>query len=86
MVNSNDSISSCNTVNSGTKRISVAMTSYNGEAFIKEQMDSIISQLTADDEIVISDDGSTDGTPDILHSYEGGPDHKRSPSRHQKEC
>lgn len=57
---------------SAHKRISVAMPTYNGAAFLKEQMDSIISQLTAEDEIVISDDGSTDETLHILRSYEEG--------------
>ncbi len=57
-------------MSSGSKRISVAMPTYNGAAFLKEQLDSIISQLTVEDEIVISDDGSTDETLQILHSYE----------------
>ena len=55
-----------------TKRISVAMITYNGAAFLKEQMDSIYAQLTAEDEIVISDDGSTDDTLNILKSYQNG--------------
>lgn len=46
--------------------VSVAMTSYNGEAFIKRQIDSVLSQLREGDELVVSDDGSTDGTRDIL--------------------
>lgn len=49
--------------------ISVAMATYNGEKYIKEQIDSIISQLNTDDEIVISDDGSTDKTIEIIKSY-----------------
>ena len=49
--------------------ISVAMATYNGEKYIKEQMDSIINQLNTDDEIVISDDGSTDKTIEIIKSY-----------------
>ena len=57
---------------SGAKRISVAMTTYNGAAFLKEQMDSIYSQLSAEDEIVVSDDGSTDETLQILKSYQNG--------------
>lgn len=46
--------------------ISVAMTTYNGENFIKEQLDSIINQETAVDEIVIYDDCSTDKTVNII--------------------
>lgn len=46
--------------------ISVCIATYNGERFIKRQLESIISQLSAEDEIVISDDGSTDGTLDVV--------------------
>ena len=49
--------------------ISVCMATYNGARFIKEQIDSILPQLGAGDELIISDDGSTDGTLDIIDSY-----------------
>lgn len=49
--------------------ISVCMATYNGEKYIKEQLDSIISQLDSDDELLISDDGSTDNTISIIQSY-----------------
>lgn len=49
--------------------ISVCMATYNGERFLKEQLDSILSQLSKDDEIIISDDGSTDRTLEIIDSY-----------------
>lgn len=49
--------------------ISVAMATYNGEKYIKEQLDSILEQLSSDDELIISDDGSTDKTLDIINSY-----------------
>ena len=49
--------------------ISVAMATYNGEKYIKEQLDSIIKQLGKNDEVIISDDGSTDSTIDIINSY-----------------
>lgn len=55
-----------------SRRISVAMTTYNGAAYLKEQMDSIYSQLGTEDEIVISDDGSSDNTLQILQSYQNG--------------
>lgn len=48
--------------------VSVAMTSYNGEKYIKEQILSIVSQFDADDELIISDDGSTDGTVALVKS------------------
>ena len=50
--------------------ISVCMATYNGARFIKQQIDSILPQLSADDELIISDDGSTDGTLEIIASYE----------------
>ncbi|MDY2630700.1 MAG: glycosyltransferase [Clostridium sp.] len=50
-------------------KISVAMATYNGEKYIKEQLDSIINQLEEDDEIVICDDGSTDTTIEIIKEY-----------------
>lgn len=50
-------------------RVSVAMATYNGEKYIKEQLDSIIINLKEEDEIVISDDGSTDNTVNIIQSY-----------------
>jgi glycosyltransferase involved in cell wall biosynthesis len=49
--------------------ISVCVVTYNGEKYIKEQIDSIISQLKNDDEIIVSDDESTDDTINILKSY-----------------
>ncbi len=52
------------------KRVSVAMAAYNGEKYLKEQLDSILIQLGSRDEVVISDDGSTDGTLDIIRQYQ----------------
>lgn len=49
--------------------VSVCMATYNGEKYIKEQVDSILKQLGADDELVVSDDGSEDSTIKILESY-----------------
>ena len=50
--------------------ISIALATYNGEKFIKEQIDSIIYQTFEDWELVISDDCSNDRTIEILHEYE----------------
>ncbi len=50
--------------------ISVALCTYNGEKYISEQLDSIINQTKAVDEIIICDDGSTDGTLNILSEYQ----------------
>ena len=49
--------------------ISVCLASYNGEKYIADQINSIISQLTEDDELIISDDGSTDNTIQIINSF-----------------
>ncbi len=48
--------------------ISVCMATYNGGKFIREQLESILSQLPADAEIVIADDGSTDDTMQVVES------------------
>lgn len=49
--------------------ISVCMPTYNGEKFIQQQLDSILNQIAVDDELVISDDTSTDKTIAIIKSY-----------------
>lgn len=50
-------------------KISVCMATYNGEKYIREQMDSILKQLSPEDEVIVSDDGSNDKTLAILESY-----------------
>jgi glycosyltransferase involved in cell wall biosynthesis len=50
-------------------KISVAMCTYNGEQFIKEQINSILNQTLKVDEIVVCDDGSNDNTIEILNQY-----------------
>lgn len=42
--------------------ISVCLASYNGAKYIRRQIASILPQLAQDDELIVSDDGSTDGT------------------------
>ena len=49
--------------------VSVVMCTYNGARFIREQMDSILSQSYPISEIIVQDDGSTDGTVAILEEY-----------------
>ena len=46
--------------------ISVCIATYNGERFIERQVTSILSQIGAEDEVVVADDGSTDNTLMIL--------------------
>lgn len=45
---------------------SVCMATYNGERFIIEQISSILKQINLDDELIISDDGSTDNTVNLI--------------------
>lgn len=49
--------------------ISVCLASYNGEKYIYEQIESILKQLSENDELIISDDGSTDNTIGIIESF-----------------
>ncbi len=49
--------------------VSVAMAAYNGGRFIEEQINSILPQLSADDELVVSLDPSEDNTLEILNGY-----------------
>lgn len=50
--------------------ITVLVAAYNGELYIREQMDSILGQTQGGIHIVVSDDCSSDRTPDILAEYE----------------
>ncbi|MBP1152813.1 glycosyltransferase family 2 protein [Methylocaldum sp. RMAD-M] len=49
--------------------ISIAMATYNGERFIREQLDSLARQTQLPHELVVTDDGSTDRTLEILVSF-----------------
>ena len=49
--------------------ISVAMATYNGEVYLRKQLDSILHQSLPVDEIIICDDQSSDGTVDIIQEY-----------------
>jgi glycosyltransferase involved in cell wall biosynthesis len=46
------------------------MTSYNGEKFIRQQLESIFSQTFKNWQLIISDDGSTDKTIEIVFEYQ----------------
>lgn len=52
-----------------TFRVSIGMPVYNGEAYLAEAIDSILAQEYEDFELVISDNGSTDGTEAICRAY-----------------
>lgn len=51
------------------KTVSVVMCTYNGEKYLREQMDSILAQTYPIHEIIVCDDCSTDGTMNILQEY-----------------
>ena len=46
--------------------ISVCMAVYNGEKYVREQLESILPQLAENDEVIVSDDGSSDRTLEII--------------------
>lgn len=49
--------------------LSVCMSTYNGEKFIRQQLESILSQLGPADEVIVSDDSSTDRTLEIVRGF-----------------
>lgn len=51
------------------KKICVIMSTYNGEKYLSEQLDSILCQKGVDVSIIVRDDGSSDDTVAILNSY-----------------
>lgn len=51
-------------------KISVCIATYNGEKYIIEQLISIMNQLSDSDEIIISDDGSSDRTLELIESID----------------
>ncbi len=52
------------------EKIDVLMATYNGEKYLKEQIDSILNQTYQNIHLIISDDCSTDKTREILKTYE----------------
>jgi glycosyltransferase involved in cell wall biosynthesis len=50
-------------------KVSVAMATYNGEKYLEQQIDSILSQLGNEDELIISDDHSSDQTLSIIEKF-----------------
>ncbi len=50
-------------------KVSVCIATYNGEKYIKEQLESILVQLSEKDEVIISDDHSNDETLKVLNSF-----------------
>lgn len=52
------------------KRVNILLSSYNGEAFIEEQLQSLMEQAGVETDILVRDDGSTDGTRAILDRWQ----------------
>jgi glycosyltransferase involved in cell wall biosynthesis len=50
-------------------RVTVLMSVYNGEQYLAEAVNSLLDQTFTDFEFVVIDDGSTDGTRDMLRCY-----------------
>jgi glycosyltransferase involved in cell wall biosynthesis len=50
-------------------KVSVALTTYNGELYLDEQLTSILNQTILPDEVIISDDNSTDRTDEIISLF-----------------
>lgn len=51
-------------------KVSVILSVFNGNEYLKEAMDSILSQSFTDFEFIVIDDGSTDGSAEALKSYD----------------
>ena len=53
----------------GNPRVSIGIPSYNHEKYISQTIDSILNQTFQDFEIIITDDGSSDNTVDVIKSF-----------------
>ena len=51
-------------------KIAILLSTYNGEKYLREQLDSLFNQTFIKDiEILVRDDGSSDGTQELLDEY-----------------
>ena len=51
------------------EKIDILMATYNGEKYLREQIESILSQTYSEFRLIISDDCSTDSTREIIKKY-----------------
>ena len=51
-------------------QVSIAMATYNGEKYLRAQLESIVAQTEMPTEVIISDDGSTDNTVEIAETFQ----------------
>ena len=49
--------------------LKILLSTYNGEKYLNQQLDSLFSQTYENFELIIVDDGSTDSTRDLIKSY-----------------
>src|SRR5690349_12658433 len=61
-------------------KVSAIIPVFNGEATLREAIDSALAQNIDDAEIIVVDDGSTDSTPAIIQSYGARLRHLRQPN------
>ena len=66
-------------------KVSVLMPVHNGEAFLREAIESILWQTLGDFELLIVNDGSTDGTAGIIEEY-AAHDGRIRVLHHKKNC
>ena len=52
------------------KKVQILMSTYNGERYLAEQLDSIFRQTWPNIEVLVRDDGSKDATLEILKKYQ----------------
>ena len=50
-------------------RVSVVIAAYNSERFIADALDSVFAEVGEQDDVIVVDDGSTDGTADVVRRY-----------------
>jgi len=65
-------------------RVSVIVPSYNKALYLRRALDSIASQTLADFEVIVVDDGSSDGSTELAAAYPdpaSAPSSKRMPGR-----
>ena len=58
-------------------KVNVVLSTFNGRQYLAEQLDSIVAQTYTDWTLLIRDDGSTDGTADIIRRYAASDDRIR---------
>ena len=57
-------------MNSSQPSVAILMATFNGEKFLAEQLDSLQIQTISNWRLYVSDDGSSDGTMDIIKRYQ----------------